>query len=48
MARLRRWYEDELEIFEFMRNNEDKITQYALENWMNFKDGIDYLFKIMG
>ena len=40
------WYEDEEEIFRFMRNNEDMITKYALENGMSIKSGIEYLFKI--
>ena len=40
------WFEDEPEVFEFMRENEDKITQYALENGMTIKDGIRYLFKV--
>ena len=40
------WFEDEPEVFEFMREHEDMIIQYALENGMNIRDGIDYLFKI--
>ena len=40
------WFEDEPEVFEFMKKNEDKITQYALENGMTIKEGIDYLFKV--
>ena len=40
------WYEDEEEVFDFMRNNEDMIIQYSLENGMNFRDGIRYLFKV--
>ena len=40
------WYEDEEEVFEFMRENEDMITKYALENGMTIKAGIDYLFKL--
>jgi hypothetical protein len=40
------WFEDEPEVFEFMRENEDKITQYALENGMTIRDGIRYLFKV--
>jgi len=40
------WFEDEEEVFEFMRKNEDMIVKYSLENRMNFRDGILYLFKI--
>jgi len=40
------WFEDEEEIFEFMRNNEDMIVKYSLENGMNFRDGIMYLFRV--
>jgi len=40
------WYEDEPEVFEFMRENEDMIIQYSLENGMNIRNGIEYLFKI--
>jgi len=40
------WFEDESEVFEFMKNNEDMIIQYSLENGMNIRDGIEYLFKI--
>jgi len=40
------WFEDELEVFEFMRNNENMITQYSLENCMTIRDGIRYLFNI--
>jgi len=40
------WFEDESEVFEFMRNNEDMIIKYSLENGMNVRDGIMYLFKI--
>ena len=42
------WYEDEdeEEVFEFMRENEDMVIQYALENGMIIKDGINYLFKV--
>lgn len=39
------WYEDEPEIFEFMRNNYEKINKYAKDNRMTIKDSIDYLFK---
>jgi len=38
------WFEDEEEIFEFMRENEDMIVKYSLENGMNFMDSIEYLF----
>ena len=40
------WFEDELEIFEFMRNNEDMIVKYSLENGMTIRDGIRYLFRV--
>jgi len=40
------WYEDEPEVFEFMRDNEDMIVKYAMENGMTIKAGIDYLFKV--
>lgn len=40
------WYEDEPEVFKFMRANKDMIVKYSLENGMNFRDGIKYLFKI--
>ena len=40
------WFEDEEEIFEFMRKNEDMIIKYALENGMNVRDGIRYLFRV--
>lgn len=40
------WYEDEPDVFKFMRKNEDMITQYALENGMTIRDGIRYLFKV--
>ena len=40
------WYEDEEEVFEFMRENEDMIIKYSLENGMTIKNGIDYLFKV--
>lgn len=40
------WFEDESEVFEFMKENENKITQYALENGMTIRDGIRYLFKV--
>jgi hypothetical protein len=42
------WFEDEPEVFEFMRENEDMIIKYALENGMTIRDGIRYLFKIRG
>jgi len=42
------WYEDEEEVFDFMKENEDMISQYALENGMNIRDGIIYLFKVRG
>jgi len=40
------WFEDEPEVFEFMKNNEDMIIQYSFENGMTIRDGIKYLFKI--
>ena len=40
------WYEDEPEVFKFMRENEDKIIKYSLENDMTIRDGISYLFKV--
>jgi len=40
------WFEDEEEVFEFMRENEDMIVKYSLENGMSIKNGIDYLFKV--
>jgi len=40
------WYEDEPDVFKFMRENEDMIVKYSLENGMSIKDGINYLFKI--
>jgi len=40
------WFEDEPEVFEFMRNNEDMIIKYSFENGMTIRDGIKYLFKI--
>ena len=39
------WFEDEPEVFEFMRNNEDIIRFYAEKNGMTIKKAIDYLFK---
>jgi len=40
------WYEDEEEVFEFMKANEDMIIKYSLENGMTIRDGILYLFKV--
>jgi len=40
------WYEDEPEVFGFMRKNEDIIIEYAKENGMTIKGAIDYLFKV--
>jgi len=40
------WFEDEEEVFEFMKANEDMIIKYSLENRMSIRDGIRYLFNI--
>jgi len=40
------WFEDEEEVFEFMRENEDMIVRYSFENGMTIRDGIVYLFKV--
>lgn len=39
------WYEDEPEVFEFMREQEDIIRFYAEKNSMTIKGTIDYLFR---
>jgi len=40
------WFEDEEDVFEFIRRNEDMIVKYSLENGMTVRDGIKYLFKV--
>jgi len=40
------WFEDEEDVFEFMKKNENMIIQYSFENGMTVKSGIDYLFRV--
>ena len=40
------WFEDEPEMFEFMRKNEDIIRFYAKKNGLSIKVSIDILYNL--
>jgi len=40
------WFEDEPEVFEFMRKNEDIIRFYAKKNGLSIKASIDILYNL--
>ena len=40
------WYEDEPDVFEFMRENEDKIRNYALKYGLTIKQSIDICYNL--
>jgi len=40
------WFEDEPEVFEFMRTNEDMIKEYAKKYDLTIKASIDILYNL--
>jgi hypothetical protein len=38
------WYEDEIEIYRFMQENEEEIKRYASEHGMTLRDAIKELY----